>query len=130
MYQICLIPRSDNPSLPAVFLCYKSNEKAKRVHKALAKAKGEKAEIYEEDDYGYILAMNAGDILHALYNDLERSEICRLEKNLCTARTGKKLMERVKADPEENELLNLMRPQDGNSSDGIPKRAPSRILSH
>ncbi len=128
MYQIILIPRSDNPNLPSITLSFKGNEKALRVRKEIhQQMAGEKGIIEAEDEYGYITSIRREDILHVLYIDCEQAEIQRLEKNLCLARVSKKLLDRVNADAEERELLAtiMQGTLNHNPNTGNP---PSRII--
>ncbi len=129
MYQIALIPRSDNPNLPSVTLSFKSNEKALRareeIHHLMA---AEKGIIEARDDYGYVTSIRREDILHVLYIDCEQAEIQRLEKNLCLARVSKKLLARVSANAEESQLLaSIMKSPQADRQVGMAT-SPSRII--
>lgn len=111
MFQICIIPRTDNPNLPSIVLTYKTREKAHKKQEFLHKAMESNGCVLSlHDDYSYIASIRPEDILHVLLIDLEHAETCRLEKNLHTARVGKRLGARVTENPEEMELLRTLNP--------------------
>lgn len=129
MYQIVIIPKTENPNVPSISLSYKGNERAMKalgsLHDDLANEAN--AVISIADDYGYMSKIRRFDILHVLYIDCEQAEVQRLEKNLCLARTSKKLFARVKADPEESALISAIMPVPDHSAGAAVNRASSII---
>ena len=116
MFQLCVVPHSDNQNLPSIVFTFRSDERAIRVQNEIADAmtSGQDKPLTLLDDFGYRAVIRVEDIFHVLLINLEQAEECRLETNLHTARTGKKLMERVAKNPDESSIINFMKAQKPN----------------
>ena len=115
MWQVVIVLNNTNANLS---LSYKTKEAAEMALTYFTDTRGG---LKYGDDFGYIVMTNESFISYILFVDLEESQVCMFEQDICKRRAEKKIIERLNANPEEMALF---------PAQNQPQRpqAPSRII--
>lgn len=104
MFQIAILLTNTDAN---VSLSFRTRDAAKGALAYLRTCKANDTEIDQMDDYGYVLIVDPKDVAYLLFVDVDQSQALLHDKNICGAKSAKKLAEQDSRDPEICELLGM-----------------------